>query len=99
LWYEYQPERFYNQLEIKKYIYDQLSAYPNVHIHDFQSEMEITHRLENYKDVSHYSQAINQYMIEQMAAGTYETRSMEEVIRVNGELLNQVRNYQADIPE
>ena len=99
LWYEYQPVRFYNQMEIKIYIYEQLSAYPNVHIHDFQSEAEITHRLEYYKDVSHYSQAINQYMIEQMAAGTYETNSMEDVIRMNEELLRQVRSYQADIPE
>jgi hypothetical protein len=99
LWYEYQPERFFNQMEIKKYIYQQLASYPNVHIHDFQSEQEITHQLDYYKDVSHYSQEINQYMIEQMVLGTYEMRSMDDVVSINDELLRQVMQYQADIPE
>jgi len=49
--------------------------------------------------VSHYSQEINAYMIEQMVQGTYEMRAMEDVVRVNDELLRQVMEYQADIPE
>jgi len=99
LWYDYQPQRFYNQMAIKRYVYEKLSAYPNVHIHDFQSASDITHNLSYYKDVSHYSQQINAYMIEQMVSGAYETRSMEEVSRRNAELLQQVQSYEAEIPD
>jgi len=98
LWYEYQRQRFDNQMAIKLYIYEQLSRYPNVHIHDFQSESEITHQLTYYKDVSHYSQAINEYIIEHMIKGTYEMRSIEDVKRMNDELLRQVRAYVFDAP-
>ena len=98
LWYEHQPERFYNQMKIKEYIYEKLAAYPNVHIHDFQSESEITHNLTYYKDVSHYSDEINAYMIEQMKAGTYEMKSLDDVRRMNEALLRQVETYVPEIP-
>lgn len=98
LWYEHQPERFYNQMKIKEYIYEKLAAYPNVHIHDFQSESEITHNLTYYKDVSHYSDEINAYMIEQMKAGTYEMKSLDDVRRMNETLLRQVETYVPEIP-
>ena len=98
LWYEYQPERFMNQMEIKTYIYEQLSEYPNVHIYDFQSVKEVTHDLSLYKDVSHYSEDINAWMIEQMAAGNWRTTSMADVARHNAELLQQVKEYEANIP-
>lgn len=97
LWYEYQPGRFQNQMEIKEYIYEQLSEYPNVRIHDFQSEQEITHNLAHYKDISHYSEAINAYMIEQMVTGAYETAAMEDVKRMNDELLRQVEQYEMNV--
>lgn len=98
LWYEHLPDRFANQMEIKKYIYEQLSEYPNVHIYDFQSEQDITHDLSLYKDVSHYSEDINAWMIEQIAAGRYRTESLADVERQNAMLLAQVQQYEANIP-
>ena len=87
-----------NQMEIKKYIYEQLSDYPNVYIYDFQSEQDITHDLTYYKDVSHYSEDINMWMIEQMAAGRLRTKSLADVDKYNAALLAQVQQYEAEIP-
>lgn len=99
LWYDYQRERFDNQMAIKRYIYEKLSEYPNVYIHDFQSDSGITHQLEYYKDVSHYSEEINRLIIERMVTGDHVMRSTDDVIRMNEELLRQVQTYVADIPE
>ena len=58
-------------LEFKRYIYDNLLMFNNVEIYDFQSEKTITHNLGNYKDLSHYHQKINTWMIEEIKENNY----------------------------
>lgn len=58
-------------LEFKKYIYNSLLSYQNVKIYDFQTEKSITHNLNNYKDLSHYHQKVNYWMIEQIEKNKY----------------------------
>ena len=48
-----------------------LSHYPNVQIYDFQIVKSITHNLNNYKDLSHYHQDINYWMLEQIKKEKY----------------------------
>jgi hypothetical protein len=38
----------------------------NVELFDFQITKEITHNLNNYKDITHYSQDINYWILEQI---------------------------------
>ncbi|WP_199617564.1 copper amine oxidase N-terminal domain-containing protein [Paenibacillus alkalitolerans] len=71
VWYELNPERFDNQLSMKEWMFEKLSVFPNVSIHDFQSDESITFNLDNYKDISHHSQAINEYIIDGLAAGAH----------------------------
>lgn len=52
------------EIKIKKYVIDALIHEPNVEIYDFQDDSPITHNLENYSDMTHYSQDINAYMID-----------------------------------
>lgn len=58
-------------LEFKKYIYNSLLPYQNVKIYDFQTEKSITHNLSNYKDLSHYHQKVNYWILEQIKENKY----------------------------
>jgi hypothetical protein len=58
-------------LEFKRYIFDSLLSYKNVKMYDFQAEKSVTHNLNNYKDLSHYHQRINYWMIEQIKENKY----------------------------
>ncbi len=46
-----------------------LLAEPNVKLYDFQGEAEIVCNLDNYKDPTHYSPAINRLILERIAQG------------------------------
>ena len=56
-------------LDIKARINGLLHAYPNVKIFDFQAETAVVTDLSNYKDISHFSPAINRMILERIAAG------------------------------
>lgn len=71
VWYVTNPQRYANQLEMKRYMFDKLSAYPNVSIHEFQTDDDITYELDNYKDLSHHSGAINSLIADEIAKGTH----------------------------
>ncbi len=61
------------ELEKHFYVLEQvipvLLSLPNVEIYYFQDEAEIICDLDNYMDMVHYTPQVNQYMLEQMAAG------------------------------
>lgn len=46
-----------------------LLAQPNVSVYDFQAEADIVTDLSYYRDISHYSSAINHLIVERIAAG------------------------------
>lgn len=87
VWYSHNPERFTNQLEMKQYIYEKFSNLDNVSLYDFQSDSSITYDLNVYKDLSHHSGAINQLILEEIAAGTH--RVTEDNVNRNNTLLEQ----------
>ena len=89
VWYELNPVRFNNQLKMKEYIFDQIGHYENVRIYDFQSEEKVTFNLDEYKDISHHSQKINEWIIQQIAAGNYLVTA-DNVKQFNRELEEQV---------
>jgi hypothetical protein len=72
VWYMTNPERYDNQLEMKRYMFHQLSAYSNVSIYEFQTDTGITYNLDNYKDLSHHSGAINSLIVNDIAQGTHQ---------------------------
>lgn len=55
-------------LEAEKLAAQQLVACPNVHLFLFSSNTEITTDMNLYKDVAHYSPAVNSWMLRNMAA-------------------------------
>ncbi len=56
-------------MRFKAYTLSQLVALPNVEVFDFQHD-PLIYELNNYKDISHYSDAINQMMLERIAHNT-----------------------------
>lgn len=64
-----------------------LGSYPNVQIYDFQMLKSITHDLNNYKDLSHYHQKINYWILEQIKVENY--RVDERNIINNNESIRQ----------
>ncbi|MDD2698423.1 MAG: hypothetical protein PHF17_06440 [Arcobacteraceae bacterium] len=58
-------------LNFKKYIYTHLLNCKNVTMYDFQIAKEITTNLNNYKDVSHYHQKINSWILQQIKENNY----------------------------
>lgn len=87
VWYRLNPERFSNQQAMKKYMFEQFSAYDNVKVYDFQSDSSITYDLYLYKDLSHHSAGVNQSIIEAIAADTH--RVTKENVDLNNRLLEQ----------
>ena len=71
LWWDsaYVNGQLEKQFYILDRIFSELSVYENVELYFFQDENDIVCDLGNYMDLVHYSPEINQYLLEQMAAG------------------------------
>jgi hypothetical protein len=72
----------------------ELAARPNVRLFDFQDLSEITFDLDNYKDIRHYSGAINSYIIESVAANRHRVPSANPGAAIE-RLRAQVSSYPA----
>ncbi len=55
-------------LKVRDLIAREVAAYPNVRLHDFQSDFSIVCNLENYKDVTHFSPAVNTVILRQISS-------------------------------
>ncbi len=85
-------EVFKNTIKFKKYIFHSIGHLPNVKIYDFQIEKKITHDLYNYKDLSHYDQKINIFILEQIKENNY-LLTKENINENIEKLKKQVENY------
>jgi len=59
-------------INFKEYVSSSLLDCKNVDIYDFQTANEITTNLSNYKDLTHYHQKINSWILQQMKENKYE---------------------------
>ncbi len=64
--------------DAKERIFELSQKYKNVKIYDFQS-FEITYDLNNYRDISHYSKEINDYLTQCFADGTGLVHSINDL--------------------
>lgn len=58
-------------LAFKQYLVSAVQTLDNVKVFDFQDVAEITHNLDNYKDISHYRPEINDAIIDAIAADRF----------------------------
>jgi hypothetical protein len=68
---ERQPAVYETLLAMAVHIRRELVARPNVRLFDFQDLSEITFDLDRYMDLRHYSEAVNRYIIDAIAANQH----------------------------
>lgn len=74
-WHSAKDEGYYDvYMKVKKHIISYLEEYDNIKIYDFQSA-EFIVDLDNYKDFTHYSPEINEWMVDCFSKGTYTVNS------------------------
>lgn len=83
---------FDEEIRLKQYIFDNTRNLENVKIYDFQDLKEITHNLDNYRDMTHYSIEINEYIIDSIAREQHivNDRNIEQKLE---NLIKQVGEY------
>ncbi|WP_459815033.1 hypothetical protein [Campylobacter concisus] len=72
-------------IKIKEYINDALLKYDNVKIYDFQDNSEIITNLNNYKDLTHYHQKINSWILKEMGLDKErikQTGSSQDLLKI-----------------
>lgn len=82
-------------LKFKKYVYDKLISLENVYLYDFQVAKDITHNLNNYKDITHYSQSISLWIIDQIYKNNFLLNSENEN-KIEIDFRQQLNQYQID---
>jgi hypothetical protein len=80
-------------LKFKEYIYNKLVFLENVNLYDFQIAKDVTHNLANYKDITHYSQNINFWIIEQIDDGNFLLNS-ENKNKIEMDFRQQINQYE-----
>ena len=60
------------QLETEALVVSLLLEAPNVHIYGFADQVEITKNLDNYMDILHYGEWINEEIMNQIYSGEGE---------------------------
>ena len=58
-------------ISLKRHVFETTKHLDNVSIFDMQADADIVHNLDNYKDYSHFTPAINRYIIESIGAERY----------------------------
>ena len=61
----------------RNFLAQEVAKYPNIRLHDFHAEEKIICNLDLYKDVTHYSPAVNDWILEGIASGKYICKKNE----------------------
>jgi len=69
--YDRNPAEFNQELELKKYLISKLIGMDNTSLFDFQSAEDVIYDLDNYKDLTHFSPRITEYIIDNFKSGGY----------------------------
>ncbi|MGE3317215.1 MAG: hypothetical protein AB7O26_19020, partial [Planctomycetaceae bacterium] len=64
-------EQFEGRLIFKEEVVRGLADCENCRIHDFETAFEISHDLDNYKDLWHYGRHVNDFIVESIARDEY----------------------------
>lgn len=79
-------------IKFKLYVVEKFSKLSNVSLYDFQSAVEVTTNLDNYKDFTHYHQNINNWLIDMIKEDRYIVTT-ENINNHLASLREQIREY------
>lgn len=83
---------FERHLQFKRHVVEKMSPLEHCEVFDFQQQDAITHELANYRDMSHYREEINQYMVDCMHDGTHRVTA-DSARQERMALRNQRQSY------
>jgi hypothetical protein len=71
-------------IQFKRYLYDTLKNYKNVKLYDFQAAYKITTDITNYKDVMHYNEKINKWMVFEFKKDNFlvNSKNIEKFLKI-----------------
>jgi hypothetical protein len=96
-WYSSNPTRFSNQLEMRKWMFQQFDQYSNVRLYDFQANADWTFNLANYKDLSHHSGELNSWIAEAIGKDDASARvTSGNIDQLNKTLITQATTAAMD---
>lgn len=92
--YETDQQKFAAEIKLKEYLVNKLLEQKNVQVFDFQLEKEITHDLNNYKDLTHYKKSVDDYIINALK-NQKDLVIRNEIQRYSfgAEILKQVKDF------
>lgn len=92
-WYtQMQSGKALPYLSAKSCLCDVLLKYGNVKIYDYQDIKSVVTNLDNYKDLTHYSSAVNKYIIGSIKSGEPRLTKENKAQHINN-LLALIENY------
>ncbi len=60
-------DRFSARLAFKETVVNSICGYANARLSDFETAFDLTHDLNNYKDLTHYHRKVNDFIVESIA--------------------------------
>lgn len=84
---DYENGEIYREMEAEYITTQMCLEYDNIHLFDFNSVVDITGNLDNYRDSGHYSESVNSWILECMSKGEYELTAdnYEEILAAEQE--------------
>jgi hypothetical protein len=67
--YDRDPEYFHQIMNFSVQLLPRLVSLPNAHVFDFRDDAAVTQDLDRYKDMWHFDERTNRYIVESIAAG------------------------------
>lgn len=86
-WYNTDPAYLQLLTEVKEEYFNELKKYNNVELYDFSSLSDLTLNLSNYKDVVHYSDSINSFILQSIKNKDYIVT--DQNLQKNIDIFNQ----------
>ncbi len=94
VWGDYvQRRQLDTTLAFKRYVFAATRDLPNVRIVDLQPVAAVTHDLDNYTDLYHFSPAINEWLIAEACTDRHRVRTDGDVDALERDLRAQARAF------
>ena len=79
---------------LRNFLAEEVGKLPNAVLHDFQAEWDIVCNLDNYKDITHYSPAINSEILRKIHSGKYISSGIQ-VKKSTNQIRKKLEEYDA----
>lgn len=91
--YQLYPQNIESIIVGRQYFYERIRRFDNVSIYDFSTDKDIIFNLDNYKDLTHYSHEINQFILDSISLSDKHKVTDKSIKQFLYEFRKQTENY------